>query len=34
MPLPNEWKNINKMTIYDKAYFGIEPNINDYHIYE
>ena len=28
MPIPNEWKNKEKMTIFDQAYFGIIPNIS------
>ena len=28
MPIPNEWQDINKMSIFDKAYFGIIPEIN------
>lgn len=28
MPVPTEWKDENKMTIFDKAYFKIIPDIN------
>lgn len=27
MPVPQHWENINDMTIFDKAYFGIIPDI-------
>ena len=27
MPVPQEWKDIEKMSIFDKAYFGIIPDI-------
>ena len=27
MPVPQEYENINKMSIFDKAYFGIIPDI-------
>ena len=30
MPIPYEWQDINKMSIFDKAYFGIIPNINNH----
>ena len=28
MPVPKEWHNEDKMSIFDKAYFGIIPDIN------
>ena len=28
MPVPQEWENESKMSIFDKAYFGIIPKIN------
>ena len=28
MPIPHEWKNEDNMSIFDKAYFGIIPDIN------
>ena len=30
MPIPHEWNNINEMSIFDKAYFGIIPDIDDH----
>ena len=27
MPIPHEWQDINKMSIFDQAYFGIIPDI-------
>lgn len=27
MPIPHEWKDKSKMSIFDKAYFGIIPDI-------
>ena len=27
MPVPQHWKDSSDMTIFDKAYFGIIPNI-------
>ena len=27
MPIPQEWQDIDKMSIFDKAYFGIIPDI-------
>ena len=29
MPVPYEWEDINYMTIFDKAYFGIIPDITN-----
>lgn len=28
MPIPHEWENEDNMSIFDKAYFGIIPDIN------
>ena len=28
MPAPNHYQNINEMSIFDKAYFRIVPDIN------
>ena len=30
MPIPHEWQDINKMSIFDKAYFGIIPDITSH----
>ena len=30
MPIPHEWKNKQEMTIFDKAYFGIIPEIDNH----
>ena len=30
MPIPNEWQDENKMSIFDEAYFGIIPEIDNH----
>ena len=34
IPVPQEYQNISKMTIFDKAYFGIVPDISGHKSYE
>ena len=30
MPILNEWQDVDKMSIFDKAYFGIIPDIAEH----
>ena len=30
LPIPHEWKDKSKMSIFDKAYFGIIPDITNH----